>query len=353
MTRPDDRSIEFTAVREAPGDAFPTLVHVDWATAFPWLVQGTTTRGEGSDLFDLGLFSGGSPEELVRRNWRLLCRRLGGFRAVHARQVHGAHVTVHGGARVAALGANDLATPSATNATEPPNLASPCDGHVTAEPGLLLTVTTADCVPVFLVDPVKRAIGTVHAGWRGAAAGVLERGLGALTHQSGSRPADVHVHLGPAICGACYEVGPEVFSALEQPEPGDSQPIDLRRILATRAVAAGVAHDHVSISSHCTRCTDSGLFSHRGGDAARQVGYIGIRSEPESTPSLDPRVGLCSVCRHHRVTGNRRGSQFHLCELSKVDARFRRYPPLPIMRCSGFEPADPDPWSGYSTDPVE
>ena len=352
MTRPDDAPNAFTTVRDAPGEGVPTLVHAEWAAEFPWLVQGTTTRGEGADPFDLGLFSGGSPEELVRRNWRELCRRLGGFRAVHARQVHGVRVAVHGGGHAPAHTGGDGARRTTTIVAEPPAMASHCDGHVTTETGLLLTVATADCVPVFLVDPVRRAVGAVHAGWRGAAAGVLERGLEALADESGSRPGDVRVHLGPAICGACYEVGPEVFAALGQSEPDGPLPIDLRGVLAQRAVAAGVQHEHVSISTHCTRCTQSGLFSHRGGDAARQIGYIGIRAQADSAPVIDPRVGLCSVCRHHRVTGNRRGSQFHLCELSKADTRFRRYPPLPIMRCSGFEVADPDPWAGHRTDPV-
>ena len=62
------------------------------------------------------------------------------------------------------------------------------------------------------------------------------------------------------------------------------------------------------------------------------------------TRQVDPGVGLCSVCRHHRVTGNRRGSRFWLCERAKTDARFSRYPPLPVLRCAGFEQADPDPW---------
>lgn len=61
-------------------------------------------------------------------------------------------------------------------------------------------------------------------------------------------------------------------------------------------------------------------------------------------------VGLCSVCRHHRVTGNRRGSRFYLCELAKTDARFRRYPPLPMMKCPGFEQGEPDPWADHEAD---
>lgn len=56
---------------------------------------------------------------------------------------------------------------------------------------------------------------------------------------------------------------------------------------------------------------------------------------------MDPAVGLCSVCRHVRVTGNRRGSRFYLCGRSAEDPRFRRYPPLPVVRCVGFEPSAP------------
>jgi len=59
-------------------------------------------------------------------------------------------------------------------------------------------------------------------------------------------------------------------------------------------------------------------------------------------------VGLCSLCRHHRVTGNRRGSRFWLCGRSADDARFRRYPALPVFACIGFEPGPPDPWSGLA-----
>ena len=58
-------------------------------------------------------------------------------------------------------------------------------------------------------------------------------------------------------------------------------------------------------------------------------------------------AGLCVRCRHVRVTGNRRGSRFYLCERSKDDARFPRYPPLPVLSCPGYEEAGPDPWADY------
>jgi len=264
LRRPDRRASLAASVRtlrERPAARPPSLSLVEWGERFPWLVAGTTTRGVEPEPFDLGLFSGGSPGEGVRSRWEELRAATGMTRIVHAPQVHGAEVRAHGEAETRSV----------------PLLVSPCDGHATDRPGLLLAVTTADCVPVFLVDARRRAVSVVHAGWRGAAAGIVERALDLLSERWASEPADVHVHFGPAICGSCYEVGPEVFAALGRGEPERPTPIDLRAILAERVVERGVPGGQVSISAHCTRCTESALFSHRGGDRARQVGFLGIR----------------------------------------------------------------------------
>jgi copper oxidase (laccase) domain-containing protein len=94
-----------------------------------------------------------------------------------------------------------------------------------------------------------------------------------------SRAQDLHVHFGPAICGVCYEVGPEVHEALGLEVPAQNTPVDLRAVLAQRAIAAGVHAANVSTSTYCTRCSDRIFFSHRGGDAGRQMGLIGIEGE--------------------------------------------------------------------------
>lgn len=247
-------------VRESFDAGVQALVHPRWAEDLPWLVQGTTTRGAPGRELDLGLFSGGSPEAVVHVSWGRLLALTAMGSAVHARQVHDAEVRFHGRARPGL------------------RLVDPCDGHITDQPGLLLTVSVADCVPVFVAAPQARTVAALHAGWRGAAAGVLERGLTVLAERSGAEVSELLVHLGPSICGACYEVGPEVFAALDQPVPRRHRPLDLRAVLAARALAAGVQISNVSVSAHCTRCTESGLFSHRGGDLGRQVGYIGVRS---------------------------------------------------------------------------
>ncbi len=240
-----------------PGE-LPLYVHPEWHERFPWLVQGTTGRGEGAEPFDLRMF-GDIPSGLLLERWAALQRALGCARAVHAHQVHGARVLVHQGGPAGLL------------------IAEGCDGHATQTAGVLLTVSVADCVPIFLVDPERRAIAALHGGWRGVAAGILESGIEALGRQAGTPPADLYAHFGPAICGACYEVGPEVFRALGLAAPRGLASVDLRRALAERAVAAGLEAERLTISSFCTRCGDTPFFSHRGGCPERQMGVLGLR----------------------------------------------------------------------------
>lgn len=144
-----------------------------------------------------------------------------------------------------------------------------------------MAVTVADCVPVFLVDPHRRRVALLHAGWRGIAAGILEEGIDLLTERGESRAEDLLIHFGPAICGTCYEVGPEVHLALDQPDPGCPTPLDLRAVLTARALDRGVMQAHITRSAFCSRCGGSPFFSHRGGAAQRQVGFMGIRTNPD------------------------------------------------------------------------
>ena len=188
-----------------------------------------------------------------------LARGLGFAGMKHTRQVHGKGILPH---RKPGSGLS---------------IGPDADGHSTSAPGILLAVTVADCVPVFLVDPIRRAVALLHAGWRGAAAGILEEGASLLLQDAGAREEDILMHLGPAICGTCYEVGPEVHVALGLPRPETPSPVDLRGVLAERAVELGLLDSHITRSSFCTLCNASPFFSHRGGESKRQVGFLGIR----------------------------------------------------------------------------
>ena len=145
-------------------------------------------------------------------------------------------------------------------------------------------------MPVFIVDPTRRTVALLHAGcssWilpaGGActAAGVVEAGLDTLSVTFESHPGDLLVHLGPAICGRCYEVGPEVFRALGEAAPDVPTAIDLRSVLRRRTLAAGVRAANVTVSGECTLCGDGRYFSHRRGDRGRHRGYIGIRESDD------------------------------------------------------------------------
>lgn len=243
-------------VREsrAEGPA-PLYSHPEWAVAFPWLAQGTTGRGQATEPFDLGLF-GESPVGPTLARWRALRESLDFPAAVHARQVHGADLVSHDAEPAPGL-----------------RITHGFDGHLTARAGLLLSVSVADCVPIFIVDAEARRVALLHGGWRGTAAGIVGRGI---ERMAGGDPARLHIHLGPAICGGCYEVGPEVHAALGLPVPTRNTPVDVRSVQAGQAIASGVSAERVTVSEHCTKC-GSGFFSHRGGDAGRQMGVLGIR----------------------------------------------------------------------------
>jgi YfiH family protein len=254
--------IEIIAERRVPGDV-PLWSHEGWEERFPWLVQGTTGCGDGDEPFDLGL-SGAQPVGPALDRWRALIGATGMVSAAHARQVHGADLWIHreaGGPGVLVMDG--------------------FDGHVTDRPGVLLSVGVADCVPVSIVCADARAVALVHAGWRGTAAGIVERAVHRLAESWQSAPERLWLHCGPAICGICYEVGPEVHAAVNPhlAAPDANTPIDVRASIARRAVEAGISPERITLSAHCTRCGPGGFFSHRGGTKARQVGVLGIRVE--------------------------------------------------------------------------
>jgi len=210
----------------------------------------TTTRQRGSFALH-----GTEPVGEVMARWTALVEELapsGVVRLATAHQVHGDSVLSHGGSWTGWL------------------RASAADGHVAHAPGTALAVSLADCVPVFLAHPAG-AVAVVHSGWKGTLANVTGRAIDQLV-AAGHPARELRVHCGPAICGACYEVSPEVYGQLTGRSVPRPTPIDLRALIAAGARAAGVTD--ISVSASCTRCHNERFFSHRCGDVGRQLGVI-------------------------------------------------------------------------------
>ncbi|MGH7630196.1 MAG: polyphenol oxidase family protein [Gemmatimonadales bacterium] len=235
----------------------PRYELADWRERYG-VVAGITARGEGTGAgFDLGLWTR-EPVGDVMARWHDLRRAEPGFSAfVMAHQVHGSEVAWHPAARGWVI-------------------LDGVDGHLTDARGALLLVTLADCVPVYLSVP-GRAVGLLHAGWRGTAAGILERGLAELCRRTSVSPASVLAHLGIGICGSCYEVGSEVMVGCGLPAEGPGPwRLDLRAVLADRAVAAGVGA--LTVSTWCSAHDRPRFYSHRasGGADGRMVAFVGL-----------------------------------------------------------------------------
>lgn len=244
------------------GDAaVPRLELTEWAERYG-LVAGITTRGQHGATagFSLGLWSG-EPVGQVMGRWRAFCAAFAaGFPAVVlSHQVHGSDVRWH--------------------EAMPPGwlLLDGLDGHATGERGVLLTITVADCIPIYLTVPPKGAIALVHAGWRGAAADVLGHAVELLKWRSFTKASEIVMHCGIGICGECYEVGSEVAARFGiAPRPGgEALRLDLRALLARQARELGI--EQVSISPWCSAEGRDRFFSHRasGGRDGRMVAYLG------------------------------------------------------------------------------
>jgi YfiH family protein len=148
------------------------------------------------------------------------------------------------------------------------------DGLVTNEPGLALGTFFADCVPIMFVDPVHRAIGSCHSGWRGTAAGIGRAVLEKMHAEFGTDPGDVLCVVGPSICQQHYEVSEDVAGVFRDqykgreslvltPEENGHSLLNLWQACRLTLLDAGVLPEHISVTDICTACNPELLFSHR------------------------------------------------------------------------------------------
>jgi hypothetical protein len=208
----------------------------------------------------------------------------------------------------------------ATAGDAAPQMPHKADGFMSATPGLLLAVQTADCIPVLVADRKRRVVAAFHAGWRGTAKRIVEAGVGRMRLLYGSRPEDLIAAIGPGVGQCCYAVGEEVLSEFESQfvyarelfrevyssEPirikypllfltqrapghspiGPSLHLDLIEANRRQLLAAGLKPGAIQRVGGCTNCHPDLFFSHRAsrGHAGRMMAVIGVRAESRKRP---------------------------------------------------------------------
>ena len=165
------------------------------------------------------------------------------------------------------------------------------DGMITNEPGLVLATFYADCVPLYFVDPVHRAIGLSHSGWRGTAGRIGEATINKMHDEFGSEVSDLYTAIGPSICQDCYEVSEDVIEEFEKAfskkywdklfykKNNDKYQLNLWEANRIIMMEAGVNEQHIAMPGICTCCNSDFLFSHRASHGKRgNLGaFLGIR----------------------------------------------------------------------------
>lgn len=251
---------------------------------YPFLRYGFSTRlgGVSRGIFasmNLG-FHRGDTDEHVIENYHRICESIGicSEHLVCNDQVHKTQVRVAGKADwgMGFCKERDYAE---------------IDAQITNEPGVPLVVFGADCVPLFLVDPVKRVIGAAHAGWKGTVGRIGAITVRRMTEEFGTKPSDVHVVIGPSIGACCYEVGEEVaecfaaeFASSEQlltPKDNGKYMLDLWTANRLSLQEAGVMAEHITTSGLCTMCRQDLFFSHRATEGKRgsMAGFLMLGEE--------------------------------------------------------------------------
>lgn len=247
-------------------------------------IHGISTRYGGVsrgfyDSLNLGLHVGDEAEG-VRENRRRFCRVLGvnAQDAVTCRQVHGDKVT-----RVSAAD-------KGAGSTRYEDAIADTDALITNEAGLPLLLFFADCTPILLADPVKRAVGIAHGGWKGTVKSIAAKTVAAMAREFGSRPADMLAAIGPSVGSCCYRVGSEVADRFREAFPSfaaeilrkgvpDGIYLDLQLCSIRQLETAGLKADNIAAAHVCTACNSRQFFSYRAdnGKTGRIAALIGVK----------------------------------------------------------------------------
>ncbi len=255
---------------------------------FPELVSACSTRegGVSSGIYstmNLGFATGDHPSN-VSENYEIICNELG-IRmedVVLAKQTHQSNIRIvtdrdRGKGVLCPVNYDDI------------------DALITSKtehrPSPVLTVITADCVPVSVYDPKHMAIGLAHSGWKGTVQQITAKMLDKMEQVYETAPEDVYLSIGPSICSKCYEVGKDVASEFKKvynleeweqlftPTLDEKYYLNLQNAVKITALKAGVPEGNIEIQGLCTCCNPKLLFSHRASQGKRGTlaTFLGIR----------------------------------------------------------------------------
>jgi len=275
IQQPDPMAFRRKGTTNVPvqeGDSLP-LLRFPALTETGLVEHGFTTRAGGVSTgmwSTLNLsFNRGDSEDAVRENFRRVAA------ALHAREDHFVFTHQTHTAVVRTVTEED-AGKGLTRERD----YSDVDGLITNVPGIVLSAFTADCVPVFFVDPVHRAIGLSHSGWRGTAGRIGRVTIEQMGREYGTRPEDLVCAIGPSICRDCYEISKDVADVFYEEFKGHEEEIlvdkkngkyqlDLWKTNEIILKEAGVRPENISVTDICTCCNPDLLFSHRASKGRR------------------------------------------------------------------------------------
>ena len=288
-------------VRRGPAkEEFEVIIADSKAWNQPWLVHGFSTRAGGfTSVFgaknDLNLgFGNHDSREVVEKNRKKFFAALGAkeMTLVAPKQIHSSVVQVF--------------------KKQPSQKLVTADGLITNVPGVLLSIQTADCVPILLVDVKKKVVGAFHAGWRGTVKRIVEKGVGTMRAEFGCDPKNIHAAIGPCIAQCCYAVGEEVvdqfrsqfeyadklfkpyfdddpikrkypllFMTARAPGHSNLGPqihLDLVEANRRQLLDAGLPARNIWSADECTSCDTKRFFSHRKEDGftGRLMSVVGV-----------------------------------------------------------------------------
>lgn len=224
-------------------------------------------------------FTRGDDENSVMENYRRLAEAVGFSveNIVTSDQTHTANVRV-------------ITEADRGNGITKPRPYTDVDGMITNVPGLVLATFYADCVPLYFIDPVRKAIGLSHSGWRGTAAHIGAVTVRRMQEEYGSLPEDIYGAIGPSICQECYEVSEDVILEFQKTFPEQSwrdlfyrkengkYQLNLWEANRHIMLEAGLIEEHISLPGLCTCCNPEFLFSHRAsrGKRGNLGAFLGI-----------------------------------------------------------------------------